>query len=837
LFAALSKKSISMKLLIDELASMAFIPCPLLFLICLFLGANPAVLAGEDPKGGSVHGTIYSIPDNRTVPGAAVSALSAGGEMVQKTVSDEDGHFVLSDLTAGRYEILAELQGFESVRQTVEVEELSIVRIEFKLPVARIRESVEVQASKPGDLKDSSSGETVEGRLVDLAPLRGDNYQALLPLVPGVVRTADGRISFKGAQPTQSGLLVGAVDATDVSTGNFGYELPVDAVESVDVLPNPYSTEFGRFSSGVAQVETHRGDNKWRFGLNNFIPRLKWRNGTVMGIGSIAPRLTFRGPLVKDRLFLAQSMRYRYTVTRIPGLPNLQNDQRLESFENFSRIDAILSPVHTLTATIAVFPRKLGNVGLNSFNPIEVAPDFRQRGYAFVVADNAILSPKLVLDTVVSFKRYDVDIRSHGDEPMKLTIESNRGNFFNRQERQTWSLQFAQAVTSERSGDWGSHLFKVGVDVLYAGLDGGSRSRPVEIYDAEGNITSRIAFSAQSSQRIRSTDLAIFAQDGWRVNDRVRLDFGLRLDRGSLLDRLNISPRAGFAVGIRQQGNSVIRGGAGFFYQRIPLNAGAFESYETREITNWTGDAPGAAVPYQHVVDGRLTSPYSFIWNLEYDHRFTKTLMLKVNHLRRSGFHELILDPREEGGRGELRLASRGRSRYWETEVSFSYYRDETHKLVLSYVRSRSRADLNSYDLFFGNFRDPIIRPNEYARTSVDVPHRFMWRGVMTVWKGWIASPVLEVRNGFAYSAIDENRDYVGAANRGGRFPRLITFDLSVSRIVKVLRLKSRVGISVYNLFNSFNPRDVQNNIQSPSFGTFYNSIPRSWGLILQFEQ
>jgi hypothetical protein len=517
-------------------------------------------------------------------------------------------------------------------------------------------------------------------------------------------------------------------------------------------------------------------------------------------------------------------------------LPDLHNDQLLESFENFSRIDAILSNSHTLTATAAVFPRKQGNVGLNTLNPIEVTPDYRQRGYSFVLADNIILSPKLVLDSVVSFKRYDADVKSHGNEPMRLMVDGNRGNFFNRQERRTRSLQFAQAITSERSGSWGSHLFKVGFDVLHASLDDQSRSHPVEVYDGVGKRTARIAFSAPGSQRVRSTDFAIFAQDGWRVNDRLRVDLGLRLDRNGVLDEMNFSPRAGFTVAVRQQGSIVLRGGAGFFYGRTPLNVGAFTSYETRAITKWLGDAPGATVSYRHVVDKPLVSPYSFIWNLEYDHRLTKTLMFKVNYLRRSGFHELILDRIEEDQSGELLLASRGRSRYWETEVSFRYFRDEDHKLIWSYVRSRSQADLNSYDLFFGNFRDPFIRPNQFSLASVDVPHRFIWRGVMSIWKGWIASPVFEIRKGFPYSVIDANRDYVGIANRGGRFPYLMTVDLSVSRKVKILRWKPRVGMQVYNLLNRFNPRDVQNNIESPTFRGFYNKIPRSWGLILQFE-
>ncbi len=132
------------------------------------------------------------------------------------------------------------------------------VNLAIALELTSPTEQVEVVGQSTAEPDRTDAGEAVDSRLVDLAPLKGDNFQALLPLVPGVVRAIDGRISFKGAQPTQSALLVGTVDATDIATGNFGYELPVDAVEYVDVLPNPYSPEFGRFSSGVARVETRQ---------------------------------------------------------------------------------------------------------------------------------------------------------------------------------------------------------------------------------------------------------------------------------------------------------------------------------------------------------------------------------------------------------------------------------------------------------------------------------------------------------------------------------------------------------------------------------------------------
>jgi outer membrane receptor protein involved in Fe transport len=103
---------------------------------------------------------------------------------------------------------------------------------------------------------------------VDVEPVKGDDYQALLPLVPGVVRGPDGRININGSAAIQSGLTVSSSNVADPSTGNRGFELPMDAVESVSVLPNPYSAEYGRFSSGITQIQTRKGESRWGFLVN-----------------------------------------------------------------------------------------------------------------------------------------------------------------------------------------------------------------------------------------------------------------------------------------------------------------------------------------------------------------------------------------------------------------------------------------------------------------------------------------------------------------------------------------------------------------------------------------
>jgi hypothetical protein len=78
----------------------------------------------------------------------------------------------------------------------------------------------------------------------------------------------------------------------------------------------------------------------------------------------------------------------------------------------------------------------------------------------------------------------------------------------------------------------------------------------------------------------------------------------------------------------------------------------------------------------------------------------------------------------------------------------------------------------------------------------------------------------------------NEFREYVGPRNVA-RFPRFSSFDLQVTRPIALpfgeKRLRARVGVGIFNVFNHFDPRDVQNNFASVRFGEFFNSSWREY--------
>ena len=120
-----------------------------------------------------------------------------------------------------------------------------------------------------------SMSDMLAGSVLEIAPLEGDDFQSLLPLLPGVVRGPDGRLRIKGGQPTQGALQVSSASLIDPSTGDFDLELPGQSIESVEVLANPFAAEYGRFSTSVTQIRTRRGTNEWEIKPGNFIPRFR----------------------------------------------------------------------------------------------------------------------------------------------------------------------------------------------------------------------------------------------------------------------------------------------------------------------------------------------------------------------------------------------------------------------------------------------------------------------------------------------------------------------------------------------------------------------------------
>ena len=151
--------------------------------------------------------------------------------------------------------------------------------------------------------------------------------------------------------------------------------------------------------------------------------------------------------------------------------------------------------------------------------------------------------------------------------------------------------------------------------------------------------------------------------------------------------------------------------------------------------------------------------------------------------------------------------------------------------MFFSYVRSRSRGDLNEFNNYLGNFPFPVVRPNTFTNLSGDLPNRFLsWGFLRLPWKMSI-SPMLEWRNGFPYATTDVAQNFVGIPNQT-RFRNFLSLDGRMSKDIKVNdKYSVRLSVSGFNVTNHFNPLQVHSNIEDPTYGVFFGNHKRRFRL------
>ena len=195
-------------------------------------------------------------------------------------------------------------------------------------------------------------------------------------------------------------------------------------------------------------------------------------------------------------------------------------------------------------------------------------------------------------------RTFEVDQKTKGELPMVYAPQGQSGNFFNRQERNVRSLQLVEALTFSKD-DWlGQHVFKVGLDLQHSRFDGDAYSQEVDAVRFDGSLAERTTYSPPLTHpEVHGTEFALFAQDRWRVSDRLNFELGMRSDRDDIVERVNYSPRVGMSVSLLPEGRGILRGGFGKFSERTPLTVGAFTQYDVQTVSRFASDGTAARRP------------------------------------------------------------------------------------------------------------------------------------------------------------------------------------------------------------------------------------------------
>ncbi|MBV8858934.1 MAG: TonB-dependent receptor [Acidobacteria bacterium] len=829
-------------------------PRPLTTLACLLLALSfigprtPAQQLAPTPAG--LRLTVEDA-QQRAVPGATC-LLFRGDERAApaaRATTDEQGVATFpATLAPATYTLRVELQGFETLNLSdVVVKADAPHEIVVTLKVAAVAESVTVAAAVDEATGVETGASTPAGNLkrqsLQRLPLAAARVEEALPLIPGVVRSATGEISIEGAGEPQSALLINGLNAADPASGNFRLNLPIDSVESVQVFQHPYTAEYGQFTGGVTAVETRRGSEAWHFEVNDFLPDVRFVGGHPVGIAEDAPRLNFNGPLLKDRLFLSQSLAYSIAKQPVRGLSFPSNETKTEGYSSFTQFDLILNHRHTQGFTFGYFPERDQFVNLDFFRPQPVTPNYRQKDYVLAARDHYELGGGL-LQSAFSFKRFDADVWGQGTDEQTLTPTFELGNYFATQARRSRRLELFEVYTfpAERLLRAG-HEIKLGFDFNSVRNHLNYAARPVNITRADGTLAERIVFHSVRLIETGNREYVGFAQDRLLARPNLSFDVGLRFENLQIADEHNLAPRAGFAWSPFKGDRTVLRGGIGFFYDKVPLNVRSFARYPSRTVTRF--DVDGMTVlDRRHfanvLVDTKPVEPLDFRrgantdagfvpenlrWNIQLDQTVTPSLFLRANLTVSRTEHIYIVNPELDfRGRSGIVLRSAGEAAYRALELTARLKLPNKDQFFVSYVRSRARGDLNDFNSYFGDFGAPVIRASQYGNLPFDVPNRLLAWGTFNLPHRVTLAPIFEARTGFPYSVRDAEQNFVGVRNSDAtRFPAFVSLDVEVAKEFQVTKKYGvRLSLRGFNLTDHFNPRDVRLNTADPHFGQFF---------------
>src|SRR5207245_4753890 len=194
----------------------------------------------------------------------------------------------------------------------------------------------------------------------------------------------------------------------------------------------------------------------------------------------------------------------------------------------------------------------------------------------------------------------------------------------------------------------------------------------------------------------------------------------------------------------------------------------------------------GAVVPldFRHSDRNAGFVPLNLTWNIQLDQSITSGILFRANFINSTTRHIYVVNPElDSSGINAIVFRSAGEASYRALELTSRFRINKDDAIYVSYVRSRSRGDLNDFNNYFGDLASPIIRRNQYSTLAFDVPNRLVAWGKVGLPRRYSISPIFEWRSGFPYSVRDGEQNFVGVRNSDlTRFPRFLSLDIEVAK-------------------------------------------------------
>src|SRR6266480_3906012 len=297
------------------------------------------------------------------LPGATVTIENVGTHDIRTLPTNASGDYVFTLLPIGTYTVKIELQGFGTQNSRVPLSAGDRARVDAKLQLGAVTESITVTAESPLVQTDSSTvGTLINLKNVSDLPVNGRNFVRLVQAIPGAneglpnslasgTRPDDRRqtsaISINGGGDNQNNQLIDGIDNNERFIGTVIVKPSIDAIAEVKVQTNMYTAEVGRTAGGVVNIVTKSGSNDFHGSLFEFNRNDRFDARNFFATTGPKPALdqnqfsgSAGGPMVRNKTFFFgdfEGFRSTQGVTFVSTVPTAKMRAG-----DFSEVSAIL---------------------------------------------------------------------------------------------------------------------------------------------------------------------------------------------------------------------------------------------------------------------------------------------------------------------------------------------------------------------------------------------------------------------------------------------------------------------------------------------------------------
>jgi len=327
----------------------------ILRIISLFLFAFLLILPVSvfSQSTGSIGGRVTDAKNGSPLVGAVIKI--DGSNM--GAVADDNGEYVILNVDVGSYTLLCSYIGYETKKLTnirVSVDGRTKANFELSITGEISTELVVIEAERKGiDVEQS-------GRIIETENIKNSGTRGITNIVSktaGVVQDErGGSINIRGGRSNESVIIVDGVETTNPLDGSSRAFVPNNLLQEITVLTGGFGAEYGNVLSGVINVSTKSGSDRFTGSVEAITDEFTGRWIDTKSQGYNLYNVNVGGPLIPTKnlakvlnVFLSYEKTFQritigsWILDRLPTIvPNgklRNNEQGTQSFNGRMNIN------------------------------------------------------------------------------------------------------------------------------------------------------------------------------------------------------------------------------------------------------------------------------------------------------------------------------------------------------------------------------------------------------------------------------------------------------------------------------------------------------------------